>query len=484
MNTKRHLQESNIKQLSTCVGDYLHAKNIYKNEHINAQEDYIHADLLSINTNLINSSNIKFPTDSSITNSSVGTNLNISNEIVMDCSDVEIRTENISLTKSKTTVNMVDFAVQVDLFSESTIEQTVIVCNRYINVTENNVETQIESTLINMNNSIKSEKRYSQTLNKSTDSDLNSSNSSTLNKIRDEALFYGYSNLKAKQALNDLCDVTTDVFELLLKLIPKHSEEDSRLKITDENRLMMFLMKMKCGMTFNSIGALCGVHPTTASRIFHELLLHLSKACKNYVYWPKKEVIEETMPLVFKNSKDYKDVRVIIDATEFVVEQPATLQDRVYFYSHYKKGYRIKVIVGCSPAGQITFISKCYGGRATDTHATVESGFIQMLEGNDKVLADKGFPKIQSYIDKSDKNIILVMPPFKHEGGFTDEQIQEQYNTSKLRIHIERIMQRIRIYKITEKFTMDLVPFCDEIIFMCGVLVNLQPPIIKVNEIE
>lgn len=74
------------------------------------------------------------------------------------------------------------------------------------------------------------------------------------------------------------------------------------------------------------------------------------------------------------------------------------------------------------------------------------------------------------------------MPPFLHENQFTEEEIEETYKMASVRIHIERIMQRIRTYQIVNKFSIDLLPFCDKIIFMCCVLVNLQPPIIKNNE--
>ncbi|OXU16581.1 hypothetical protein TSAR_005423 [Trichomalopsis sarcophagae] len=176
------------------------------------------------------------------------------------------------------------------------------------------------------------------------------------------------------------------------------------------------------------------------------------------------------MPKVFK--PDYKNCRVIIDATDFVVEQPSTIEQRVKFYSHYKKGCRIKIVIGCSPCGLITFVSKSHGGRATDAQITISSGLLDILEPGDSVLADKGLPQIKTLLDDSGRNILLVMPPFKHDEHFTEDQIDSTFGIAKVRVHIERIMQRICVYKIVDKFSTEMLPYCDQIICMCCVLIS------------
>ena len=183
------------------------------------------------------------------------------------------------------------------------------------------------------------------------------------------------------------------------------------------------------------------------------------------------------MPSDFK--PDYENCRVIIDCTEFQVQQPPKLDQRVQFYSHYKKGYRIKVLIGCLPCGLISLVSKYHGGRATDAQVTVSSKLLDLLEPGDQILADKGFLQIKTLLDEKGQNILLVMPPFMLNGEFTEQQIDETYKIAKVRIHIERIMQRIRSFEIVNKFSIDMLPHIDNVIFMCCVLVNLQSPIFK-----
>lgn len=52
----------------------------------------------------------------------------------------------------------------------------------------------------------------------------------------------------------------------------------------------------------------------------------------------------------------------------------------------------MKFLVGVTPGAMICFHSDEYGGRVSDTHITVDSGFLDVVEAGDKILADKGFP--------------------------------------------------------------------------------------------
>lgn len=70
-------------------------------------------------------------------------------------------------------------------------------------------------------------------------------------------------------------------------------------------------------------------------------------------------------------------------------------------------------------------VSQGYGGRATDSYITNDSGFLNLIEPNDFVLADKGFPQIQSELSK--RNATLVIPPFAFNPQFTESEIDDTY---------------------------------------------------------
>ena len=51
----------------------------------------------------------------------------------------------------------------------------------------------------------------------------------------------------------------------------------------------------------------------------------------------------------------------------------------------------MKILVGKTPSGFISFLSDCYGGRASEKFITVDSGLYDLLERDDEVMADRGF---------------------------------------------------------------------------------------------
>ncbi|KAJ8664905.1 hypothetical protein QAD02_006567 [Eretmocerus hayati] len=147
-------------------------------------------------------------------------------------------------------------------------------------------------------------------------------------------------------------------------------------------------------------------------------------------------------------------------------------------YSDACKCFTARALVGITPGGFISFISPLAGGRKSDCQITVESGLLNLLETGDVVLADKGFPNIQSKIDEEGKQVMVVLPPFlEKNNAFTKEETDKTYSVAKVRIHVEQIMQRIRAYKIMDKIPAHLFKSADKIFLMSCVLVNLQPPI-------
>ena len=104
---------------------------------------------------------------------------------------------------------------------------------------------------------------------------------------------------------------------------------------------------------------------------------------------------------------------------------------------------------------------------------------LDLLEDGDVILADKGFPDIKSVIDDSGKKVLLVMPPFLYNEEFTKEETEETYDIASIRIHVERIMQRIKIFNILNKIPVHLFPYIDDIVHMCCTFVNLKLPIIS-----
>ena len=75
-----------------------------------------------------------------------------------------------------------------------------------------------------------------------------------------------------------------------------------------------------------------------------------------------------------KYFKKYKNIRVIIDATEFFVQSPTHFEEQSNMYSLYKAEGTFKVLIGIAPKGSCVFVSNAYEGSISDNQLTIKIG--------------------------------------------------------------------------------------------------------------
>ena len=73
------------------------------------------------------------------------------------------------------------------------------------------------------------------------------------------------------------------------------------------------------------------------------------------------------MPVRFKR---YKNIRCIIDCTEFFTQRLRHFQRQGNLYSTYKAHTTYKVLVAVAPNGAIMFVSDAYEGSVSDREIT------------------------------------------------------------------------------------------------------------------
>jgi len=81
----------------------------------------------------------------------------------------------------------------------------------------------------------------------------------------------------------------------------------------------------------------------------------------------------------------------VLDCFEIFIERPTSLIARAKTWSNYKKHNTVKFLIGITPQGSVSFISKGWGGRVSDVHLTEHCGLLQNLLPGDVILGDRGF---------------------------------------------------------------------------------------------
>lgn len=97
------------------------------------------------------------------------------------------------------------------------------------------------------------------------------------------------------------------------------------------------------------------------------------------------------------------------------------------------------------------------------------------------VMADRGFKQIQTVLNK--KKCELIRPPSVLTNVKpTKAEVLLTKRIASLRIHVERVIRRIREFSLLEPHSTlnhAIMPHIDDVVTIAAALINLQGPIIK-----
>ena len=271
----------------------------------------------------------------------------------------------------------------------------------------------------------------------------------------------------------------------VFNLVAKHIKHTSTNVLPPFLEFIITLMKIKLNCPFQDLAYRFGVSVSTVSRIFDKWIDIMSTRLQFLILWPQREELIKTMPLVFKQNFGNK-VAVIIDCFEVFIERPSSLIARAMTWSNYKHHNTVKFLIGITPQGVISFISKAWGGRVSDKHVTENSGVLRKLLPGDIVLADRGFDIADSVGFYQAK---LYIPAFtKGKKQLSVQEVEETRKIANVRIHVERVIGLVRRkYVILQSILPtelvkakpgeSLAPF-DKIARVCCALTNLSESIV------
>ncbi len=116
------------------------------------------------------------------------------------------------------------------------------------------------------------------------------------------------------------------------------------------------------------------ISKSRVSRLFHSWMDTMYCNLQPLVTWPDTATLRENMPAAFR--KHFSNVKCIIDCFEIFIQRPVSFHARAATYSNYKKHNTVKVLIGISPSGVITFISQAWTGRVSDKVITKRVAFL------------------------------------------------------------------------------------------------------------
>ncbi|XP_028146882.2 uncharacterized protein LOC114340340 [Diabrotica virgifera virgifera] len=282
--------------------------------------------------------------------------------------------------------------------------------------------------------------------------------------ITTDSALNSFTGLNSFKLLDTIVEAVCSVYS---------DQRSHRLSI--KQRIFLVFTKLKCDLTYVTISLLFGISQELCNKYFNDMLPILSKVLSSVIRFTDTTEIQKNMPECFES---FQNVRVVLDCTEIFIQKPKCLCCRIRFYSQYKSNNTVKFMTGISPGGLITYVSEPYGGRASDKTIFEQSNIILKLDSSkDAVMVDKGF-----LIDDicNQFKIELIRPPFlKNKKQFSTDEALLNAKIAAARVHIERVKQRIKIFKILGcKLQWSLVKNIKDIFTIACAITNLSSSIL------
>lgn len=186
---------------------------------------------------------------------------------------------------------------------------------------------------------------------------------------------------------------------------------------------------------------------------------------------------QETRSGVIVRSPSSASPELGLDCTEFYIQKPSLPSSQRKTWSSYKQHNTFKALVAITPTGYISFVSQLWSGNVSDRKITMDCGFLDLIQTNDDIMADRGFV-IRDALAL--RGATLNIPPFTKGGRLSNVAVTKTRRIARARIHVERAIGRLKCFRILDGvIPLSLRKRMDEIFIVCACLCNMDKPLVK-----
>ena len=254
----------------------------------------------------------------------------------------------------------------------------------------------------------------------------------------------------------------------------RSSKPGPKRKLSLLEKFVLVLMRLKVGLFLNDLADRFGISRAQSSKIFTTWINFLYHELPLLFPFPLMAKIDRLMPSEFER---YPSTRNIIGCTELFIEVPSTMRAQSQTWSKYKHHNTCKALIGISPNGAITFVSKLWSGRVSDKEITQKCAVLALREPGDNIMADRGVDIHELLPPEVNLNI----PPFKGTWDqLTPVEAEKSANIASFRIHGEGAICHVKNYHILDRLLpLSSHPIANQIFAVCYFLTNFLPFLIN-----
>jgi len=213
-----------------------------------------------------------------------------------------------------------------------------------------------------------------------------------------------------------------------------------------EDQFFLTLVKLRVHPPHQELSILFGISEKEVSSIFVTWVNFMYLQWSELNWWPSRELVSYFMPSDFRAK--YGNTRVIVDGTECPINKPIQPVAQQATFSSYKNRNTVKVIVGCTPGGLVSYVSPAFGGSTSDRQIVESTGFPKLFVPNDEVMADKGFNVEDLFIPY---HVGINIPTFfKKKNRMSSDTVLKDRKIASKRVHIETLERIIGLKTANE----------------------------------
>lgn len=218
-----------------------------------------------------------------------------------------------------------------------------------------------------------------------------------------------------------------------------------------------------------------GISESAVTNIFVTWVNFMACQWNEIDWWPSQDCARFFAPSDF--ALKFPTTRVIIDGTECPIMKPKQPVAQQATFSSYKNRNTVKVLVGCTPGGIVSYVSTAYGGSTSDRQICERSDLTKLCSPGDSITADKGF-NVQDLFVPYD--VTINIPTFfRKKNRMPGSTVLKDRKIASKRVHIERIIGLAKTYKILkEPMNNTESALATQIITVCFWLCNFRKCIV------
>lgn len=238
--------------------------------------------------------------------------------------------------------------------------------------------------------------------------------------------------------------------------------------------ILVTLSKIRLNHSFYLSSTFFGMEASPLLRICKKTLKQIAPRMKNLIKWPTEENIRMRTPISFRSR--YGTVCSIIDCFEIQIEKPNDPVKQSLTWSQYKGCNTFKYLISCTPKWLITFVSKGYGGRASDLVIVEDCGYLDYIENDMCVMADRGFKHLTTLLQAKGAKLLKPLSVMANQRS-TASEVKFSKQIAALKVHVERVISRLREFDmLLPHATIDnhYIGSLNKIVNIACEIVNLQ----------